>query len=384
MIFAKAILDTEMIRLNFLILCAFFALTGAFKAPALSTPRFPELPSKEKSLSMSLQSEFFYSDSNHLKFGQWKALNDQKGNYFQYIALHPRLLWTPFSDYIYFELFANSFWVKSVGDRSREVFRPSIAGGGLGFYNKWKNFYAGLELRGGIPVSQSLPDIEGVPLSKNFQTPDELIVGDDSYFVEPGVWLYLQPFPSFYLYYNVSFRHRIFSPLSSLLFNRLGGVVRIKLVDIGLSLDSFFSVLPDTQIQQAERRLELIRRVNAGSYRFYSFNPSLVSFTTWMEFKFQPAFINVYFNGSAPVGMGSNYARGLSVGAVAKFKWGIKSSPLKEKGMSGELDFNRRDWESVGSPSKKKDKSYFEEEKDPYDKDSMNQELKEELKYLRY
>lgn len=340
------------------------------EAIALSTARFPEIPSKGKPLSLSLQTEFFRSVSNYKGIGGYEPL--PKKNYLQYFAFHPNLSYSPLPHYITFEFFANSFYISSQSRNTiRSSFRPTVLGGGIKLYYKYRKLYSGFEFRGGYPIINHLPDD---------QAP---ITGDGSVFVEPGLWLLYHISKHIYIYENVSFRYRMTS--SNLIFNRLGGVLQTRYTDLGLAIDAFFS-LPSAQIPpEVEARLRQLPNLNGGSYRFSALNPFLLSFTAWMELKFKPVFATLYFNGNS---IGQNYAKGLTFGLMMKFKWTTRSSVLSKKRRRMRLDFE----ESESIPDEDEDfekpvrsrKKYFEEEDDPYTGTNINKELKKELRSLKY
>ena len=331
--------------------------------PALSDLSFPEIPSKNRPLSISLQTEFFRSTGNYIEW-VWDDLPDE--NYLQYVGFYPVFRYSPFY-YFDFQIFAKNFYAESkTQETKRNVLRTSFIGGGVSFYHRYKTIYLGLEMKGGIPLHR-----------KDFEGPDEMIIGDGTYFVEPGFWFLFRPTRKFYLHYNTAFRYRM-SGLSSLLFNRVGGFLRTKNTDFGFFVNSFVSVLSDNQ--QRGTRLESLQKVNGGSFRFRSFNPSVLSFTFWMEFKFKPAFVKLYLDKDS---FGKYYARGFNVGLITTLRWNTKPPTLKRKRKTRSFDFDE-DYEAPSSESPSKEKSYFKEEKDPYGKEKMNRELREELRSLRY
>ncbi len=358
--------NKKMRKLTFYI--AFIGLS----LPALAELRFPEIPSKNQPFAFKLQTEYFQTHANYEALGQYKNLPDK--NYFRYIAFHPSLSYSPFPLYINFEIFANSFYGSSQTQNVRRelLFKPTAAGAGVKIFHKIKTAYIGGEFRGGIPLYSSFQ-----------QTPNEIIVGDGAYFVEPGIWLLFQPSEKFYIYLNSAFRYRFFH-LSSLLFARLGGVLQFTPhVDAGMAIDSFFSLLADEYSSQPEQRRSLLKKANAGSYKFYSVNPSVfLSWAAWTELKFKPLFTKIYFHLDT---LGQNYAKGFSLGLSMKLKWSAKSSIVDRR--SGiRFDFNEENssFDPEEESRSKKSRSYFEEEEDPYGEKNLNEELKQELDSLRY
>ena len=333
---------------------------------ALSELNFPEFPSKRRPFSISLQTEFFHSSKNYIEW-KWDDLPDE--NYFQYFGFYPMIRYSPFS-YISVQLFSKNFYaISKTLDSRRNVLQTSLVGGGVNLYHKYKTAYLGFELKAGVPLNRGV-----------LVNPDEMIIEDGTYFVEPGVWLLLRPSRNFYLHYNSAFRFRMLD-LSSLWFNRLGGFLKTRHADFGASVDSFFSIFSDDKFtSQPQTRWEPLQRVNGGSFKFRSVNPSSLSFTFWMEFKFKPVFIRLYFNQNS---FGRHYAKGFNLGLITTVKWNTKSSVLKRKRKTKSFDFDEG-FSDPGSSSSSKGKSYFEEEDDPYNKEKINRELKEELRSLRY
>lgn len=337
-----------------------------FSQPVLSEPNFPEIPSKRKPFSISLQTEFFHSTKNYIEWN-WDDLPDE--NYFQYIGFYPRIRHSPFP-YISVQIFSQNFYAMSKTlDSRRNVLQTSLIGGGFSIYHKYRRAYLGFELKAGVPLNRGV-----------LKNPDEMILGDGTYFAEPGVWLLLRPSRNFYLHYNSALRFRMMD-LSSLWFNRLGSFLKTRHADFGASVDSFFSIFSDDRFSsQPQTRWELLQRVNGGSFKFRSVNPSALSFTAWIEFKFKPVFTKLYFNQDT---FGKNYAKGFHLGLITTVKWNTKSSVIKRKRKTKSFDFDEG-FEGQGSRSSSKGRSYFEEEDDPYNKEKINRELKQELRSLRH
>ena len=353
----------------------FFLFFTAISLPALSEVRLPEIPSKNKPLSISLQTEFFRTQANYISFGQYADLAED--DFFQYISFRPSLSYSPFKHYINFKLFANGFYAGSKkGDLEYQLpFRPSMVGASASFYHKIKTLFIGLELRGGMP------------LYKNFQSDTEIIVGNGAYFAEPNLWFIFQPSKMFHIYNRNSFRWRS-AGLSSLVFSSVGGIIESKFISVGLALDTFFSlIIFDNFSNQPEQRLSLLKTANASSQKFYSVNPSVVSGTAWTEFKFKPFFATLYVNLDT---IGENYAKGFSLGLITKFKWGSQASFIDKKRKNNSyLNFTGlEEEEEEPSPRQKEKSDYFEEEDDSSlflpkeNSKNMNKELRDELNLL--
>ena len=337
-----------------------FVLMIFLKAPVAISElelRFPDTPSKNKPLSIGLNTQYLRTHSNYYEL--WKYDNLAKNNFFQYIAFRPQISYSPLSSYFNVSLFANSYYgsSKSLG-LARSAFRVKVLGGGLSFFHKLNTTYMGVELRGGLPFKNR---------------PNEILLGDDSYFVEPNLWLFFAPVNSFYVYSNLAFRYRINPALSSFLFFRLGGVLKTKYSNGGLAINSFMSLPTNTQQRSISQVDDLLKTVNGGSYAFYSIKPSVFDVTGWLELKLAPVFTTFYISLNT---LGINYARSLSFGLNLKLKWNTKSSVLKRKRVI-KLPFDEV------STSSQNDSTYFEEKEDSYNQPNMQNELQEELKSLK-
>ena len=367
------------------LLCLFFIATSFF---ALSEVRFPEIPSRSQPFSIKLKTEFFRSQANYTNFGQHIDLPEN--DFFQYIAFHPTLSYSPFNRYISFNFFANSFFASS--PKHLLPFKVSLAGAGVSFYHKINTLFIGLEFRGGFPFYKNFHNYQKpnkeIIIGEGDYSNDPIVVGDGAYFAEPGLWLIFQPSKIFHIYNHTAFRWRS-AGLSSLLFTSVGGVLESEFITAGLSLDSFFSLfILDEFSTQPEQRLKVLKTANASSLKFYSVNPSVLSSTAWTEFKFKPFFTTLYVNLDT---MGQNYAKGFSLGLVTKFQWSTKSAFIDKKRKNNDfLNFDSLD-EEENSPQKPEEKTYFEEEDDSAlleveeektNSQDMNQELKDELNLL--
>ena len=363
-----------MTQLKYFLFSAWLIIFFSPPAIALSYPQFPEFPSKSQPLAVSFRTEFFRSNANYTQFMKWNKLPSD--SFFQYTAFQPKISYSPFPIYLNFSFFANGFFSSSPAGN---YLQPTSLGGGLSFYRKIKNLTAGAELKG------------GAPLYGNFtKSSDKVIVGDGAYFAEPGLWLLFDISRQFYIYSRAAFRYRT-SFLSGLLFWHAGGALRMRHIDAGGGVDSFWSVLPDGYASRPDTRWSLLKKVNGGSYKFYSVNPSVLSWTCWAEFKFKPFFATVYMNVDT---VGINYAKGFNIGLITKFKWLLRSSLIQKKKSDIRFDFKEGYSSEGAAPLSKEADSYFDEGEDSYEDEdkpkkrpkggAINEELKQELKYLKY
>lgn len=99
---------------------------------------------------------------------------------------------------------------------------------------------------------------------------------------------------------------------------------------LGAELGGLQTVMNDEDTNRESARYNLIQQVNAGSYRFYSVNPSMVDFRLWSEFKMGQA--SVIGVGASQSVYGLNYSKGLTVSAYLTLGFdvfsGKKQTPI--------------------------------------------------------
>ena len=354
----------------------FFIALIFFAGPALAHFQTVEIPSNQKPLTVSLQSELFRSQANYTKPNTYEVLPD--GHFFTSVLVRPKISYSPLRHLIRFNVFMDNIYASATrpGQASPYVFYPTSVGGGVEFYHKIQTFFMGLNLLGGYPLYKDFVN----------QNPPQIIVGDGAYFGEVALAFLFQPVDNFQLYNRTAFRFRG-SGLSSLGMFNLGGVLDSPYISAGLSVDSFVSIFKlDNYSGQEDFRHGLLVTSNAGSFKFYSVNPSVISFTGWVDFKYNVFKTKLYLNLDS---WGKNYAKGLSLGLIAQWTWNTASrKSFLEKKKNRDFGLER-----VLSPNRQKappaeSSSYFKEEQDPYlepspsKKKPINSELQEELELL--
>lgn len=108
---------------------------------------------------------------------------------------------------------------------------------------------------------------------------------------------------------------------SSLLMYEAGAGLRWNRNSFGAELGGFQSVMDDGDKGSEAKRNAVIQRVNGGSFRFYSVNPSVMEFRLWSEHEISSRFkldLNVAYPFS-----GSNYANGMTFGAVVSMAFDL-------------------------------------------------------------
>ena len=362
-----------------IILCLFFS------SSVWAYIRQPHPPVK-KSLELSLQAEFFRSNANYLKWSEYVTLPSE--NLFQYVFLKPQIFYSPFTNhYIRFSGFADNFYASSqTSQKSYELpFKLSVLGGSVHFYHKIQSLFIGLELTGAYSFHSAQLNLNTNNYPPTTQA-NEIIVGENASYFEPALSFIFKPSDYFYLYNQNSFRYRT-AGLSSLIFLNLGAAVASHNFSVGVSLDTFFSTfILDRFTNSPENRHNILEGANAGSYKFYSVNPSVVSGTLWLDFKYNIFNTNLYINLDT---LGKNYGKGLTIGLITRFKWFLQSKDSfveKKRKKNKYIDFRKRgdslSDNHISNQRENKEKSYFKEKEDPYMNNNINLELREELHLL--
>ena len=357
-------------------------LCFSFSSSARAYIRQPHPPAA-KSLELSLQTEFFRSNANYLKWSEYATLPPE--NSFQYVFLKPQFSYSPFKNhYIRLSGFADNFYALSqTSQKSYELpFKLSVLGGSVYLYHKIQSLFIGLKLTGAYSLHSVHKLVLNNPLT--IQS-NEIIVGETASYFEPALSFIFKPSEYFYLYNQVSLRYRT-AGLSSLIFLNLGAAVTSHNFSFGLSLDTFFSTfILDRFTNSPASRHNILEGANAGSYKFYSVNPSVVSGTLWLDFKYNFFNTNLYINLDT---LGKNYGKGLTIGLITRFKWLLQSKDSflekKRRKKNQYIDFRKRgdSLNHMNNQRENKEKSYFEETEDPYMKNDINLELREELHLL--
>lgn len=347
-------------------------LAVGFKAKGKEV--FPEIPEKKETLLIQVQSEWYDSISNYKELGKFSRLPHE--NSFQYLSADPRIKYTP-RQWFSIELFGGFMgnWSKTYNSSTnqptnRKRWWFTSVGMGFSFHKKWQDLYFSIDIKGRAPLNR-------------FDNLTKLIVnGDGAFHIEPGLWIIYALSPHFaYLFYNTSFRYRT-EKLSALSYHRAGGLIQTRHFDTGLSANLFFPVISDAYTKRPETRWNVLENVNGGSYKFYSVNPAVLSFTVWANFK--PAeSIGLQIYGSLDT-YGQAYGKGYTVGLMATKKWSFKSSSssfkkdLKEFERSEDEELNEES--EMGDPNEELEEE-DEEESEPK-KPAINIEISDELNKL--
>ena len=366
---------------------SFFGLSLLWQAPVQASYIKPtEIPSFKKSFEASLQSEFFRSHANYTNLGQYVSLPESHS--FQYILFKPKVSYSPFNKHaVRFSAFADTFYASSQTPRENRKlpFKLSVLGGSLDFYHKIQTLFIGLEVTGAYSFHSLLLNTDTGSLILNSPyniLPEEIVVGENASYFEPALHFIFKPSIYLHIYTRNAFRYRL-NGLSSLLFSDWGVVGESENISAGLSLNTFFSLgFFDSFSNEPEKRHQALTATNAGSYKFYSVNPSVISGTLWLNFKYNFFDSKLYVNLDT---LGKNYAKGLTVGLITSLRFQSSTDTFLEKKRRKNryMDFGLKN--STTRTKVQKKNSYFDESADPYtdnfDKDE-SLELRKELQLL--
>lgn len=96
-------------------------------------------------------------------------------------------------------------------------------------------------------------------------------------------------------------------------------------IDIGTDLSGYQKIGYDTETDTPNVRHAITDRVNGGSYRFYSVNPTLLEFNAWLKYNLDNS-IGMWIGGGSTL-TGSNSAAGYSI--FARLTYGFETSPTR-------------------------------------------------------
>ena len=143
----------------------------------------------------------------------------------------------------------------------------------------------------------------------------------------------------------------------------------------------------DSYQYEPKKRTLVLQRVNAGSHKFYSINPTALSFTGWLELKAGLVSVAVYGNVDT---FGKNYAKGFTLGLSTRLVFSMESDSSNykdykhlneppEEGEESEEYFSEQDDDSEESDSSSGEEDsegedLFPEEDDPVGEDLFPEE----------
>ena len=329
-----------------------FALLTIFSGQGFADIDFPKKMSKNKPVSVEWQSEYFYTHSNFIGFGQYSNLEDK--NQLYYISGDLSVQYSPFA-WLNLEIFGDSILkaYSLTGESPRLGSSLTYTGAGLTLLQKYKKLGLNIGVKSGFAL-------RGVP-----QNSSSIVFSDGAHFIEPNFLLSYEYKKLLYFFSNTKFKYRTHG-LSSIASYQLGGSIQTPAADIGAYIDySMPLFFPDIYYNTPESRTDLLNRVNGGSYKFYSIHPYKLSFTAWMELYFKFVALTTYANFDT---YGKNSSKGLTLGAIAKFRINTYNSNKESRRFLDNYKKSLR--------SKKQKANYYKEENDTFISDELQQELK--------
>lgn len=329
----------------------FFILIIALiiSSTAVADIAFPRKISKQKPISVELQSEYFHSKANYLELGRYVDLPDK--NSFSFANSRVTLGYSPWS-WLYLETFGSAvFWSQSVTNnfvRSGAGFTD--IGLGLEFAKKYKDLTAQWEVQAAYSF-ETTPSLDT----------NGIIFSDSAHWAQTSLWVSYEYKKIMYVFSNVGFKYRT-AGLAGLSYYSMGGVFQSSFAELGFSTNLMFPlIVTDSYYQTPDKRLAILKRVNGGSYKFYSLHPIRLSFTTWMQWKLPSVDLKVYFNLDS---YGQNTARGLTAGLESRYTFNTNSTRRKN---------NRKIKKYKKSFFKSIKQKFYKNEDDDNDEDDNNE-----------
>ena len=169
---------------------------------------FVEPPAFKQSFDVSLQSEFFRSNSNYTNWTEFVRLPEN--HFFYYFMFLPKVSYSPSHKHgIRLNAFAETFYASSETPRQKKSanFKWSLLGGSLSAYRKIQSFFIGAKLKGAYSFHSLFLNQDGFTLYETQNPlPEEIIVGESTHYFEPSLEFIFKPNSYFSIYNRNAFR----------------------------------------------------------------------------------------------------------------------------------------------------------------------------------
>ncbi len=313
---------------------AFYLLFSPFLAEAREDSLVPPLPRGGHIFFMELHTGYYYTESNYIKnfksqnlrqvLGPSSIPNNNVSPFFHYMNMDFSLGYN-WIDYFEIEAFSSGFWFAQSGN-------------GQNLTSGFKIQRAG----GAVRSQQAIAGVFGLTPEFSFSIPLfsinrqslQPITDDDSLHFTPSLWMYGIIGEIFYPFVQVGFKWR--SPLSSLLNWRAGVMLQGELAELGVSTYGFWSVIRDSSSSVLGDRVNLLKKNNAGSLKFFSANPNVIGFMGWIAWHIPYVTLRLY--GDFDIN-GSQYSKGYSFLASLIIETGSKDKEKVKEIFNEKVDF---------------------------------------------
>lgn len=289
--------------LYFLSLVCFFS----FSIQAREDNITPPLSHGKNTFFIEIHTGYYYTETNYTEPFKSQSLSqflNPTGKYdvpfFQYMNMDLSLGYS-FTEWFELEIFSSGFWFVQSGDGKQLRFKgPQIKRIGGAFRGQQS---MASDAFGLIPeFSFSVPFFSVNPQS------NKPITDDGSLHFTPSLWMYGVIGDVFYPFLHTGLKLRTQS-LSSLLLWKLGAMVKADIAEIGAYSYGFWSVIRDKSSSRLGDRSLLLKKVNAGSMKFFSSNPGLIGVTAWLAWHFP--YVTLRLSGDIDLN-GTHHSKGYS------------------------------------------------------------------------
>ena len=147
----------------------------------------------------------------------------------------------------------------------------------LGEAKAWVQYVAPVKFLRVVPEAVFI-----YPFNRIESTADEVLTGEGAMGIQPGVWL-IKAFKRLEIFSYLGGRYQD-EERSGLAIYRIGSQFKFASFFAGGSFNGFESVTDDKGSEAT--RLAVTRRVNGGSFKYYSYNPSLMEVDLWAGMNF--------------------------------------------------------------------------------------------------
>ena len=279
------------------------------------------LEQPEGTLFMELGAGYYYTNSNYTDYYSSIPLtrelnisqNSHSPPFMHYVMQDLSIGWT-LKKWFELDIFAQGFWLAQSGDGSRLLSFNALnnatkavkrVGMALRSYHTWHK-----------PGGGFIPEFSfSFPLHRmNYKDINYLhtepIVDDGTAHFTPSFWFFIEKLNLFYPYIHLGAKFRTQS-LSSLAQWKLGLMLKWNIMETGLHYYGSWTMIKNTETSMKVRdRKELLKSVNAGSYKFLSENPGVMGFYGWLGLNLRGVSLRVALDKDV---FGLSYAKGYSM-----------------------------------------------------------------------
>lgn len=203
-----------------------------------------------------------------------------------------------------------------------------------------------------------VPEIEfGFPLNRVKPSTDETLTDEGALFLQAGGW-FAKHLWHLYNYAYLGARYQD-EGRASLWLYKIGTYINLNGVLIGTELNGYSALTNDTYLDTPEERDDITTRVNAGSLRYYSINPSLAELRFWTGFRFLRG-VQMDFGYNQTIN-GKNTAAGRTFWTQLTWSWNLSGETPSRRTKRSFQRKSEQQAEEFNIDAEKYDETLFED-----------------------